>query len=139
MVITSKHLRTGAEVLLVIVILLLLFRQKGCSSRDGDVTERGKADSTFYWKNKYNEEVASQRGTAAQFALQDARIKHILDSTAKVYDTKNKRIQELIIAVSRGVSNLKPDGPIIVDVDTTPSPVLHGSRILAKHSVTHIT
>lgn len=106
MVITSNHIRNGITVVLGLIIIFLLFRPQSCTRKGGEVTERGTADSTFYWKNKYNEEVASNRGTAAQFALQDERMKHLIDSVAKVYDTKNKRIQELIVATTRGVTHL---------------------------------
>lgn len=97
---------TLREILLaiaLIVVVIVLFH-----SKPDPVDSRGQADSTFYWKNKYGEAVASQRASAEQFSYADARTRHLLDSLSKVYSTNAKKIQELIIATVQGRVRLVP-------------------------------
>jgi hypothetical protein len=115
-ILTTSRIRLLVEILLIIIILFLFFRQKGCS-KPVDNTDRGTADSTFYWKNAYAQTVASQKATAEQFSAVNDNIKHLLDSVARVYDTKTSRIQEMLVAVTRGVSNLVPS-PGTREIDT---------------------
>lgn len=121
MTFTTNHLRLAAELLIALLILIFLFRKQGCSSDVSAVTERGTADSTFYWKNLYGQAVASQKAMAGNFAYKDERMQHVLDSVAKVYDTKTSRIQELVIATVRGIANPKPvPGSVEKDVEPVP-------------------
>src|SRR5436190_23030962 len=68
---------------------------KSCSDVNNPVS---LTDSTYYWKNLYGKEVASQKATAAQFGIEK---KHLADSLAKVYKTKEKWLQEWILATER--------------------------------------
>lgn len=103
----------------LILIALFLFRYSSCDSDHPDPGgDRGSADSLFYWKNKYNELVASQKGTEAEFSVQDPRIKRIIDSVARVYGTKPKNVKELVITTTEGASDVPVSGPVIVGTDS---------------------
>jgi hypothetical protein len=111
-------IRLVLEGILVLVVWILFVR--GCGNPN-HATDRGTADSTFYWKNKYGEAVASQKAQAEQFSVQDARISHLLDSIARVYNTNAKKIQELIVAATTSVTHLPPV-PGTHEVDTVKVP-----------------
>src|SRR5690348_14489832 len=98
------HLSVEIRILLLtfIVALILVILLRDCSGPHADPEVRGTADSILYWKNKYGEAVASQKAQAEAFSLQDQRIHRLLDSIARVYDTKASRIQELIVASLKG-------------------------------------
>jgi hypothetical protein len=126
--ITPSHIKTAIIVILAAVVAILLFRPTGCG-KGGTIT-RGTADSTIYWRNKHDQVVASQKALAEQFSVQDARISHLLDSVARVYDTKSRNIQELVIATNKGLSRLKPSTRVEIDVDTVNVPGNCPPRVL---------
>ncbi len=88
-------LTSGSLLLFLIIAVMLMTGKLSCNKPPKVVAP---IDSTFYWKNRYEKEVASQRGYAQQFELVQRRI---ADSLALAFDTKARLIKEWIMAYTR--------------------------------------
>jgi len=85
---------------IALAVILWLLLQPGCNRT---VVANPLSDSVTYWKTRYGKEVASQRGTQEQFAIQNGKL---MDSIAKIYNTKTKNIQGFTIATVQGHTDL---------------------------------
>lgn len=113
MTLTNTHKTIGLVCILVILILIGVFAKK-CDGNKVVVT--GPLDSTFYWKDKYNNNVASLKGYEAQFAYEE---KKLLDSIAKVHNSKVKYIKEYVTITEEGKTVIvTKDKPVITYVDS---------------------
>jgi hypothetical protein len=73
-------------------------------------------DSVFYWKDKYNNEVASMKGKEEQFGYQE---KVLLDSIAKIHNVNPDKIKEYVTVYEQGQTQIVTrDKPIITYVDS---------------------
>lgn len=93
--------------LAIVIIVAIALLSKGCGKSAELATDRGTADSVFYWKNKYGEATASLKASEAQFSVQNKVMQQMLDSVAKIYNTQAKRIQELAVIVSHGTTRIQ--------------------------------
>ena len=90
----------------LVILIISIFRE--CGDDTDPVVVQPLPDSVFYWKNKYNEEVASQKGTAAQFGYYR---KQLIDSLAKVYKVKPKDIEQVVIGIIESDTDIPPVNP----------------------------
>lgn len=113
MTLTNTHKTLGLIAILIILILIGVFAKK-CDGNKVVVT--GPLDSVIYWKDKYNNEVASLKGYEAQFAYEE---KKLLDSIAKVHNSKVKYIKEYLTVTEEGKTVIvTKDKPVITYVDS---------------------
>lgn len=102
---------TGKILFLVIVLTLVFLFLKNC--RGGNSEGTGKApDSVFYWKNKADDAVASMRAVLRDWSISE---QSLLDSIAKIYNTKPRRIIEYITITQEADTEVQPDGPVEKD------------------------
>lgn len=98
-------------VVAIAIVLVILFT-RGC----GDSTNVTGVDSTFYWKDKYGNEVASKKGLEVQFGYKE---KHLLDSIAEIHNVKPDRIKEYVTVYQEGKATIVTrDRPVITYVDS---------------------
>lgn len=95
----------------VVILLAILFRN--CESPT-IVTK--PVDSVFYWKDKYNNTVASLKGKEEQFGYKE---KMLLDSIAKIHHVKPDRIKEYVTVYQKGQAVITTiEKPVITYVDS---------------------
>lgn len=99
----NREIKIWGTIGCIIVIALMVWILTGNNCNSPAVVQ--PVDSTFYWKNKYHQEVASLKGFAIQFQLKE---KKLADSLADVYNTKAKWLQEWVLAFTETRAELKP-------------------------------
>lgn len=94
--------------LLAVIGYLLITRFFSCGS-PAVVDGGSRPDSTFYWKTKTGELMASLKGTEQAFGQKDQVMKRAIDSLARLLKVKPKSIIETITLYEDSRSDLKPD------------------------------
>ena len=92
------------SIIAAFLIAILLFGLLTCHSCRA-IEKVAAADSTYYWKNKAGNAVASQKKTAEDFAVIN---KKLSDSIAKAYHTKPKLVKEYIVIHNEAKTDLPP-------------------------------
>lgn len=106
----------GTKILIgvFVVMLAIIFFQWKCN-RDRQAIVTTATDS-FYWRDKYNNEVASRKGLEEQFGFKE---KHLLDSIAEIHNVKPDRIKEYVTVYQEGKATIVTrDRPVITYVDS---------------------
>ncbi len=118
----NKEIKIWGTIALVVILACMVWMMIGNCNRSPKVV--APVDSTFYWKNAYNKEVASQKGLAVQFQLKN---KKLADSLAKVYKTKEKYLQEWVLAFTSTKADV-PAVPGTQEKDYDPPVVINGVK-----------
>lgn len=98
---------------LVVAFAVMFFLYKCNRDRQAIVTT---PTDSFYWRDKYNNEVASRKGLEEQFGYKE---KHLLDSIAEIHKVKPDRIKEYVTVYQEGKATIVThDRPVITYVDS---------------------
>jgi hypothetical protein len=105
---------------LLLIALLILLLKDGCNKHPEIAVSKG--DSLQYWKNKAGE-VASIKKTEQDFLEVSIENKNLLDSIAKLYNSKTKYIKEYVKVTEKGeVKIVNTEVPIVKYVDSNNCP-----------------
>lgn len=116
---TDREIKIWGTVGLAIIIFLMVWMFTSGNCNQQKVV--APIDSTTFWKNKFNQAVASQKGFTVQFQLKEKRM---ADSLAAIYNTKAKWLQEWILAFTETKADIPPvdkepeiewDPPILIN------------------------
>lgn len=97
----------------VIAIFLVI---RSCNAPKPDVI--AIADSTQYFKNKFGQEVAALKQREDDFYRVTSG--KFLDSIAKLHNTKDRLLQEVITLRQKGTVTIPTTSPPIIKTDTVP-------------------
>lgn len=118
-----KPLAIGLSAAAIIIIVILLKTCKDNAeleqeNRDLNTIITEKNDTTRYFQNKYNQEVAVRKSAEGKLSTLQSAYGNI-DSIATMFDIKAKNLRSYISYITEGKSDLKPvNKPEIVYRDT---------------------
>lgn len=110
---TVKWVIAGAAILLVALCVILLLRE--CNRPTPEITVT-QGDSTQYYKNKKDQEIAAIKMEAEEYTKTLSIF--FRDSIAKLHNTKDKLVQEIAILRQKGMVVITETAPPIIKTDT---------------------
>lgn len=109
--------RAVVYIIMAALVIALFIYLRNCN-HSGSGNEIPRPPDTLRSVNKAGDSVVSLKGREIDFTVIEQRIK---DSIARVYDFKESRLQELIIAQTRTIAELSAIGPTSIDYTTDTS------------------